>query len=142
MTSNSGVCPAPNVTLPTNDTESKDNLLDLYKVWPPILMLISFTAFFINSFLLFVGHWYTRNKSPVFLMSLNLAATDSLASLFSGITFLVNSYLPMVHNLRLDRCGLLAFEIIRHSSVIASALHLLALALIHYRGTVNPLHYR
>lgn len=114
----------------------------MYQVWPLFLIFASFVAFLVNSFLLFIGHVYTRNKSPVLLMSLNLAGTDTLASLFFGLGFFVNSYLPQVHDIHSYPCYALVFEVVRTSSLIASALHLLSLAFIHYRGTVNPLHYR
>lgn len=130
--------PAGNSTMSTSALSTKK----MYQVFPLVLIFISFIAFLVNSFLLFVGHVYTRNKSPVLSMSLNLAATDTLASLFVGVGFFVNSYLPVVHSIVVNPCYALVFEIIRTSSLIASALHLLALAFIHYRGTVNPLHYR
>ena len=133
----SSISSMSNSTITTNGIASKK----IYQVFPLLLIFGSFIAFVVNSFLLFVGHVYTRNKSPVLSMSLNLAATDTLASLFVGMGFFVNSYLPQV-GIYTNPCYALVFEIIRTSSLIASALHLLALAFIHYRGTVNPLHYR
>lgn len=128
----------------TNATNNDgfENALALYKWFCPPLILGSLVSVIINAGLYFVGHRYTRNKSPVLVLSLNLASTDTLASLLMGLGLVFNAYLPVVFNIRFDRCPFLVFEIIRTSALIASVLHLLALAYVHYQGTVNPLRYR
>ncbi|RWS16229.1 Trace amine-associated receptor 2-like protein [Dinothrombium tinctorium] len=113
----------------------------LYKYLCPPLFFICFISLVLNKILFVIGHLKTRNKSPVLLLSLNLASTDALASLLSGIGLVFNSYLPMVYDIHFDRCPFLAFEITRMSAMIASVLHLLALAFIHYKGITKPLHY-
>lgn len=82
------------------------------------------------------------NKSPILLLSLNLAVTDLIASLLNGLSILFNSYLPEVYDIKMGQCSMLMFEVVRDAALVASALHLLALAFVHYRGIVNPLHYR
>ena len=96
-----------------------------------------------NSILLIVGNLRCRNKSPIFRLSLNLATTDAINSLIVGVGLFINSFLPKVFGVVISNtCSLLVLEIFRLSSLVASALHLLALALVYYRGTTNPLHYR
>lgn len=114
----------------------------LYHYICPPLIILSFISVVINAALVLVGHKYVRRKTPVLLLSLNLASTDTLASLLTGIGLIFNSYLPVVFGIHVNRCLFLAYEIVRTSSLIASALHLLGLAYIHYKGTINPLHYR
>ncbi|RWS27035.1 Trace amine-associated receptor 2-like protein [Leptotrombidium deliense] len=113
----------------------------MYKYLCPPMFVTCALSVVINAVLYFVGRVKTRNKSPVLLLSLNLASTDAFASLFVGIGLVFNSYLPVVFNIHFNRCPFLAFEIARTSALIASALHLLALAYIHYRGITKPLHY-
>ena len=96
----------------------------------------------LNVILLIAGHIWCRNKSPIFRLSLNLATTDAINSLIVGIGLFLNSYLPRVFGVGISKCSLLVFEIFRLSSLVASALHLLAMALVYYRGTTHPLHYR
>lgn len=123
--------------------ETKNGMpIELYQYFCPPLIIACFISVVINSALFIVGHIHTHNKSPVLRLSLNLASTDTLASLLSGFGLLFNSYLPVVYGINLNRCFFLVYEIFRVSALIASVLHLLALACIHYKGIVNPLHYR
>lgn len=115
---------------------------NLYKYFCPPLIAFSFVSVVINAVLFIVGHVYTQNKTPVLLLSLNLASTDTIASLLTGTGIIFNSYLPVVFGFQFSRCLFLAYEVVRTSALSASALHLLGLAYIHYKGTVNPLHYR
>lgn len=116
--------------------------IELYQYFCPPLIIASFISVLLNSALFVVGHIHTHNKSPVLRLSLNLASTDTLASLLSGVGIVFNSYLPVVYGISSSRCFFLIYEIFRTSALIASVLHLLALAFIHYKGIVNPLHYR
>src|SRR5688572_6142543 len=67
---------------------------ELYKWLCPPLILGSAISVVINAGLYFVGHRFTRNKSPVLVLSLNLASTDTLASLLMGVGLIFNAYLP------------------------------------------------
>lgn len=130
-----------------NETTNRNNLIDaveLYKYFCPPLIAMSFISVLINAILFVVGHKYTRNKSPVLLLSLNLASTDTLTSGFAGLGLLLNAYLPVVFKISFNnqRCWLLGLEIIRTAAFIASVLHHTALAGLHYRGIKKPLHYR
>ena len=131
--------------------EDRETLLNMYRIFVPILLFLCVLGLFFNGVLVAVGSLKRsglRSRSPILILSLNLAATDSLASLFFAIGLFCNSYLPVVHGIKITiywptlSCILAVVEILRLSSLSASALHLLSLALVHYKGIVNPLHYR
>lgn len=124
------------------NTDGSDMLETLYRfLCPPLLFGCSLSVL-LNVALCVAGHMKMRHKSPILLLSLNLACTDTIASLLVALGFLFNSYLPVVYRIRFSTCPMLAFEIARTAALIASVLHLLALAFIHYKGIVRPLHYR
>ncbi|KAH9414451.1 hypothetical protein DERP_015260, partial [Dermatophagoides pteronyssinus] len=135
---------------PTKIIDSFESVIYLYKVFVPILLAGCLLSLILNTLLVIIGTIIqsklsrsNRSRSPILLLSLNLAATDSIASFLMGFGLLINSYLPVVLNINLTNvCFNLILEIFRLSALIASALHLLALALVHYKGIVNPLHYR
>lgn len=121
----------------------------LYKIFVPILLLGCLFSLLLNLVLVAVGsasRKTMRSRSPILVLSLNLAATDCLASFLIGLSFVINSFLPVVLQINIDSpmksCFLLVLEVLRLSSLIASAAHLLAMALVHYKGIVNPLQYR
>lgn len=84
------------------------------------------------------------NRSPILLLSWNLALTDSLALLFNMISIYFNSYrVEVVGDKSQDLlCLMMKLEIVKCAAMISSALHLLAMALLQYRGVVDPLHYK
>jgi hypothetical protein len=119
------------------------NMKSLYVYLCPVVIFVCFFSIIFNAILMSISRQSKFiNKSPILLLSLNLAVTDLIASVLNGLNILFNSYLPNVFNIRMGRCVLLTMELFRCSALLASALHLLALAFVHYRGTVNPLHYR
>lgn len=125
-----------------NATRDMD-IKPLYIYLCPVLIFICFFSIIFNAILISISRQSKFvNKSPILLLSLNLAATDLIASLLNGLGILLNSYLPEVHNIEMGHCTLLVLEVFRCAALVASALHLLALAFVHYRGIVNPLHYR
>lgn len=114
----------------------------LYRYLCPPLLVACVVSVTMNVALFITGHLKIRQKSPILLLSLNLACTDTIASLLVALGFLFNSYLPVVYKISFSTCHMLTLEIARTSALIASVLHLLALAFIHYKGIVRPLHYR
>ncbi|KAH7646728.1 hypothetical protein HUG17_2266 [Dermatophagoides farinae] len=134
----------------TKSSDSLESVVYLYKVFVPILLAGCLLSLILNTVLVIIGTIIqsrlsrsNRSRSPILLLSLNLAATDSIASFLMGFGLLINSFLPVVLGINLTNlCFKLILEIFRLSALIASALHLLALALVHYKGIVNPLHYR
>lgn len=123
-----------------NGSQQPDDVSEtLYSYICPPLVIGCLISVFLNAALLTIGHFKIHNKSPILLLSLNLATTDTIASLLVAIGFVFNSYLPKVYNIRFSPCPMLAFEICRTSALIASVTHLFALAFIHYRGKyLNP----
>lgn len=115
-----------------------------YKYVCPVILLICFCSILFNGILVLVGRRSKSiNKSPILLLSLNLAFTDLIVSFLNALNIIFLSYLPNVYDINLfSNCMLVSFELTRIAVMNASALHLLALAVIHYNGTVNPLHYR
>lgn len=115
----------------------------IYKYLCPVLVVIClFSACFNASMILIARNTRSvtssTNKKSILLLSLNLATTDLIAALLNGYNVLM-TYLHVVHGFELSKCGLLAFETLRMAALIASALHLLMLALEHFRGIVYPL---
>lgn len=136
-------CDSQAIAAMFNGSQQADDISEiLYAYICPPLVIGCLISVLLNICLLIIGHFKIHNKSPVLLLSLNLASTDTIASLLVGIGFVVNSYLPKVYNIIINPCPMLAFEICRTSALIASVSHLFALAFIHYRGIVKPLHYR
>lgn len=137
-----------------NDTERQNIVLlfhtqrdieikPLYTYLCPVIIFICFLSIIFNAILMSISRKSKFvNKSPILLLSLNLALTDLIASLLNGAGILFNSYLPEVYDIKMGQCTMLMFEVVRCAALVASALHLLALAFVHYRGIVNPLHYR
>lgn len=117
----------------------------LYKYLCPVIMCLCFINIVFNGILISISKQSrVVNKSPILLLSLNLAMTDLIASLLNGLAILFNSYLTEVEGVDMKdyQCPMLKFEVVRCAALVASALHLLALAFVHYKGIVNPLHYR
>lgn len=126
-----------------SESDGNDLAVLYYKILCPPLIIACIISVALNMGLFFVGTFGTNHKSPVLVLSLNLATTDTIASLLNGLSFLFNSYLPVVFGHDLGKpCLFVVLELFRMSAFISSVLHLLALASIHYNGTVRPLHYR
>lgn len=119
------------------------NIKPLYAYLCPIIIFVCFFAITVNAMLITISrHSKVIHKTPILLLSLNLAVTDLIASLLNGFSILFNSYMYEVHDYKMGQCTMLMSELIRCAALVASALHLLALAFVHYRGIVKPLSYR
>lgn len=124
-------------------TKRDMDIKPLYTFLCPVIIFVCFFSIIFNAILMVISRQGKFvNKSPILLLSLNLAVTDLIASLLNGLSILFNSYLPEVYDIKMGQCSMLMFEVVRCAALVASALHLLALAFVHYRGIVNPLHYR
>lgn len=110
----------------------------------PVLIVICLISIMFNAILITISRQSSSvNKSQVLLLSLNLAITDLISTTLNGFNVFLNTYLSTVHGrILLSTCQALIFEALRGTAMIASALHLLALAFVHYRGTVNPVKSR
>lgn len=126
-----------------NSPRGDFDVKQVYKMICPIIIFICLLSIVCNAFLVGISRQSKQiSKSPLLLLSLNLAITDMLTALLNGSNILINSYLPEVFDISFSWCNMLVVEILRTSALVASALHLLALAVVHYRGIVNPLHYK
>lgn len=74
------------------------------------------------------GSYYERPGSP-----------SSPGSLLTDLV--VNMYLRMVLCVAVPGCLMLTLEVLRLGSIVVQVLHLLAVALSHYLGSLRPLHY-
>lgn len=128
--------------VPKNFGEDAEKLINYYVYYSPIILIECLISVLLNTFIVVVGISKIKRKSPTLRLSLNLAATDGIASFTSGLGIFVGSYLPTVYQISPNSCVLLVVEIFRGASLVASALHLLALAFLHYTGIVHPLRYR
>ncbi|RWS05498.1 Trace amine-associated receptor 2-like protein [Dinothrombium tinctorium] len=127
---------------PTNSSDSAVNIKLWYSYSCPFLLFACFVSVLLNGFLVVLRKSPLIRNTPIIVISLNLATTDGLASLFTVFGITVNSYLPVVYGIEFNKCWLLVLEILRLSAFVASVLHLLALTWLHYQGIVNPLQHR
>lgn len=121
-----------------------ENIKLLYAGICPIFLLVCLISIIFNALLVKISRQskFVGSKSPILLLSLNLALTDVIASLCNALTIFFNSLLITVFRIEMNQCSMLTLEVVRCAALIASALHLLALAFVHYGGIVKPLHYR
>lgn len=109
----------------------------------PVLLVGCFLAFLFNAGVLLSLRWLRRPVSPTLCFSLSLTFADAYSALLLATGLVLNSYLP-VYGISLgaqERCIVLVLEVFRLSGLLASAFHLLALAINHYVGILRPLHY-
>lgn len=123
--------------------EEQIRITEFYRYAGPILTVICIISIIFNIIIISISRRGSGvNKSQVLLLSLNLAFTDILGTMLSAVNFL-HGYLKLVHNIELlTSCQFAIVELFRGTALISSALHLLALAFIHYRGTVDPIKSR
>lgn len=121
-------------------------LAPYYVIIIPILLIFCFAAFLGNLALLACVPWIRRRAMTVNLrLSLSLAGADAWAALLILCGIIVNSYIPVVHNVALGpwtACYFLIFELLRLAGLITSVLHLLTLAINHWLSIVAPLKYK
>ena len=122
------------------DLEDEQFVFQVYRYVCPILIIASLFSLILNGLLFIVRR--KIQQTPIILLSLNLSTTDALASFLIALSILLNSYLPVIFEISINRCFLLTFEILRMSALVASVFHLLALTWLHYQGAVNPLQHR
>ncbi|KAL1441171.1 hypothetical protein MTO96_031221 [Rhipicephalus appendiculatus] len=115
----------------------------VYTFAVPVLLVGCSLAFLFNAGVLVSLRWLRRPVSPTLCFSLSLTFADAYSALLLATGLVLNSYLP-VYGVSLgsqERCIVLVLEVFRLSGLLASAFHLLALAVNHYVGILRPLHY-
>ncbi|RXG51987.1 hypothetical protein Avbf_02038 [Armadillidium vulgare] len=81
-----------------------------------------------------------RPMSPTIKLSLSLSTANAAFSLVVFAGTLIHSYLPSVFDIKFNDCLSLTIEALR-MGVMCTGLSSLAVALIHYFGTLRPLQY-
>ncbi|CAN7942853.1 unnamed protein product [Ixodes pacificus] len=115
----------------------------VYAFAVPVLLVGCSLAFVFNATILLSLRWLRRPMYPTLCFSLSLTFADALSAVLLGTGLLLNSYLP-IYGVSLgpkERCIVLVLEVFRLSGLLASAFHLLAMAVNHYVGILRPLHY-
>ncbi|XP_065284632.1 adrenocorticotropic hormone receptor-like [Dermacentor albipictus] len=115
----------------------------VYAIAVPVLLVGCSLAFVFNAGVLLSLRWLRRPVSPTLCFSLSLTFADAYSALLLATGLVLNSYLP-VYGVSLGsqaHCIVLVLEVFRLSGLLASAFHLLALAVNHYVGILRPLHY-
>ncbi len=79
---------------------------------------------------------------PYIAFILSLVISDAFASFLLGFQLLFGSYLPVVHNVSIDVCFLLAAEALKLAGIIITVFHLLIMVSIHLAGVVNPVKFK
>lgn len=106
-----------------------------YQTMIPILLIMCFLAILINITVLVIS---SRSKKPVSLtlkLTLGLAAADIYTSAILGAGLYLHSYLLYVQCFIIPHYFCIAFvvESLRLGAILTSVLHLLLLAINHYR---------
>ena len=78
---------------------------------------------------------------PYVTFILSLLVSDALASFLLGIQLLFASYLPVVHDINLGGCLMMAAEALRLAGVLATVFHLLIMVSIHLGGVMFPVKF-
>ncbi|CAN8019640.1 unnamed protein product [Ixodes persulcatus] len=114
---------------------------DVYRLAVPVMLVACLTSMLFNLLIVESVRFLRRSPSPTLCFSLSLSAANAYASLVVGVGLVLNSLLPAVYHVQPPICVSLSLEAFRLTGLIASVLHLLALAINHYIGILRPLHY-
>lgn len=106
----------------------------------PLLILLCMTGVVVNIKVLCCIYWIRRPMSLTLVLSLSLAAADTWASFFCGVSLIFNS-LGQYINLELPNTIAVIIEICRLSGLLLTVMHLLALSINHHLGIWKPLHF-
>ncbi|XP_067140189.1 adrenocorticotropic hormone receptor-like [Centruroides vittatus] len=132
------------VSLNETDNENQVNLRELYSVFIPVMLTGCVLSLLVNLVILVCVRYVRRPLKPTLCFSISLSITNAYAMTVLAIGLIVNSLLPTVYGWKMEpfyNCYFLALEAFRMGGLIASVLHLLALAVNHYIGILRPLHY-
>ncbi|CAH0383058.1 unnamed protein product [Bemisia tabaci] len=125
---------------PTAGTTT-DELLTLYMIFVPFMVLFCLASVLFNMVLLLSVCWIQKPISPTLHITLSLAGSDMFTSFNLGFGLFVNSYLPRVHGIKASDCFALLVEAFRLGGLCTTTAHLVLLAINHCLGTFRPLHY-
>lgn len=115
----------------------------IYQWLVPLTIVILLVAILGNGLIVLSSPWLSSPVSPYLKLCISLAAADMWAAtlLISGL--IVNSYLPVVTGYKkTSLCFDALLEMFRISGMLTSDMHLFALAINQFLGTMYPLKYK
>ncbi|CAJ0602963.1 unnamed protein product [Cylicocyclus nassatus] len=133
-----------NATLVIDDPMEKLNYLKgIYSWLIPIMIIILALAIIGNGLIVVSAPFLSSPVSPYLKLCISLAAADMWAASLLITGLVVNSYLPVVIGVRKSsKCVDAWLEIFRVSGMLTSDMHLFALAINQFFGTMWPLKYK
>ncbi|CAD6198992.1 unnamed protein product [Caenorhabditis auriculariae] len=135
-------------TIPTVSPEALEHfnrVKSIYQWLIPIMIVILLVAIIGNGVIVVSCPFLTSPVSPYLQLCISLALADMTAASLLLTGLVVNSYLPVVlgFNIRKDtQCMEALLEMFRISGMLTSDMHLFALAINQFVGTMWPLKYK
>ncbi|CAP26293.1 Protein CBR-TAG-89 [Caenorhabditis briggsae] len=109
----------------------------------PLMIIILLVAIIGNGLICISAKWLSSPVSPYLKLCISLAAADTWAALLLITGLIVNSYLPVIFGYqKKSMCFEAVLEMFRISGMLTSDLHLFALAINQFFGTMYPLKYK
>lgn len=117
-------------------------LVQFYVIFVPIFVAFCLFCMMANACVLLTVHWIKGGVSATLRLTVSLAVSDVYTSALLAFSFIHNSYLFIVHNIRTNACVALTFEALRTGGLLTGTFHCFALAVNHYLSTAHPFAYR
>uniref|UniRef100_A0A7I4YK68 G_PROTEIN_RECEP_F1_2 domain-containing protein n=1 Tax=Haemonchus contortus TaxID=6289 RepID=A0A7I4YK68_HAECO len=133
-----------NSTLTIDDSMEKLNYLkSIYSWLIPLMIIILALAIIGNGLIVLAAPFLSSPVSPYLKLCISLAAADMWAASLLITGLVVNSYLPVVIGVhKSSKCVDAWLEMFRVSGMLTSDMHLFALAINQFFGTLWPLKYK
>ncbi|CAB3409072.1 unnamed protein product [Caenorhabditis bovis] len=141
---------AGNLTTPMSTIQDNHEIIDyvnrvksIYMWLIPCMIVILLLAILGNGIIVLSSPWLSAPVSPYLKLCVSLAAADMWAATLLIMGLLVNSYLPVVFGVQKNTmCYDALLEMFRISGMLTSDMHLFALAINQFLGTMYPLKYK
>ncbi|MPC08263.1 5-hydroxytryptamine receptor 2B [Portunus trituberculatus] len=114
---------------------------NFYRAFLPMLIAFTVVTSVVSCVVTCCAPWVMRPMSASVRLSLSLSAANTLFAVTWTLYLVVNIYLKMIQCVPVPGCFMLTLEVLRLGSILVQVLHLLAVALSHYLGSLRPLHY-
>ncbi|EFP03975.1 CRE-TAG-89 protein [Caenorhabditis remanei] len=109
----------------------------------PMMIIILLIAIIGNGLIVISAKWLSSPVSPYLKLCISLAAADTWAAFLLILGLIVNSYLPVIWGYQKNSmCFEALLEMFRISGMLTSDMHLFALAINQFFGTMYPLKYK
>ncbi|GMS91664.1 hypothetical protein PENTCL1PPCAC_13839, partial [Pristionchus entomophagus] len=120
-----------------------DHLKIIYAFLLPPMIIVLLIAVIGNGTIVISAHKLTSPVSPYLRLCVSLAAADAWAAFLMMIGLIVNSLMPVMLGIKKQTmCFDAVLEIFRISGMLTSDMHLFALAINQFIGTMWPLKYK